>query len=158
VIGAPGAGLKARASFDRVLQEVENADGSPEGLGRPFEVPFIAMVSQDETGSDEVGAAWDQALAFVESTRAPPAADPPPPATPPSDDADAIAVELDLAAAASASDLRQARRRFMWANHPDRRPDLSPELANRRVAIANMLVDRAEASLASPPRRRRGCG
>ncbi len=42
----------------------------------------------------------------------------------------------------------------MWANHPDRRPDAPRELANRRVAIANMLLDRAEAALAG--KRRRG--
>ena len=35
----------------------------------------------------------------------------------------------------------------MWVNHPDRRPDAPRELANRRVAIANMLLDRAEAAL-----------
>jgi hypothetical protein len=157
-MGAPGAGRKGAANFGRVLEEVEGEHDAPEGLRRPFEVPVIAMLSPDEARSDEAGAAWDQALAFVESTRAPPAAAPapPPPATPPSDDPDAIAAELDLAAAINASDLRRARRRFMWANHPDRRPDVSPALANRRVAIANMLVDRAEAALASPPERRRG--
>jgi hypothetical protein len=35
----------------------------------------------------------------------------------------------------------------MWNNHPDRRPDVPRELANRRVAIANMLVDRAQSAL-----------
>jgi hypothetical protein len=158
VTAAPDAGPKRAASFGRVLEEVEGAYDASEGLGRPFEVPVIAMLSPGEARSDEAGAAWDQALAFVESTRPPPAADPAPapPAAPPSDDADSIAAELDLAAATNASDLRRARRRFMWANHPDRRPDVSPELANRRVAIANMLVDRAEAALASPPEQRRG--
>lgn len=153
----PAAGPRAAASFGRVLEEVENADEAPAGLGRPFEVPFIGILSADETRSDEAGAAWDQAFAFVESTRAPPAVEPtpPPPVAPPSDHPESIAAELDLAGAASLDDLRRARRRFMWANHPDRRPDVPADLANRRVAIANMLVDQAEAALALPPRQRR---
>ena len=53
---------------------------------------------------------------------------------------------------------RLARRRFMWANHPDRRPDVPPALANRRGAIANMLIDQAEGALAAPPARRRARG
>ena len=141
-----------------MLEEVEGAHDAPEGLGRAFEIPGIAMLTPGEARGDEAGAAWDHALAFVEATRPAPAVDPapPPPAPPPSDDAEAIAAELDLAAALNVSDLRRARRRFMWENHPDRRPEVSSELANRRVAIANMLVDRAEAALASPPERRRG--
>ena len=41
----------------------------------------------------------------------------------------------------------------MWANHPDRRPDAPHDLVNRRVAIANMLLDRAKAALAGKKRR-----
>ena len=70
------------------------------------------------------------------------------------DDPDAIAAELGLRGAPTLADLSLVRRRFMWANHPDRRPDAPRELANRRVAIANMLLDRAEAALAV--KRRRG--
>jgi hypothetical protein len=65
-----------------------------------------------------------------------------PPRTLPSDEVDAIASELALSAIADDAGLQAARRRFMWANHPDRRPDLPLDLANRRVAIANMLIDR----------------
>ena len=35
----------------------------------------------------------------------------------------------------------------MWDNHPDRRRDLDRDLANRRVALANMLLDRARLGL-----------
>jgi hypothetical protein len=75
------------------------------------------------------------------------------PAAPLTDDPDAIAVELGLGDAPTLADLSRKRRRFMWANHPDRRPNAPRELANRRVAIANMLLDRAEAALAAPRRR-----
>ena len=61
----------------------------------------------------------------------------------PSDDIDAIASELALAELDDRNGLHNLRRRFMWANHPDRRPDLPCGLANRRVAIANMLIDQA---------------
>lgn len=61
----------------------------------------------------------------------------------PSDAPDAIACELALPGNADPARLHSLRRRFMWANHPDRRPDLPRDLANRRVAIANMLIDRA---------------
>lgn len=54
-----------------------------------------------------------------------------------------VAAELDLARASTAEDLYHLRREFMWRNHPDRRPDVSLEWSNARVAIANMLIDRA---------------
>ncbi len=74
-------------------------------------------------------------------------------ASAPSDDADSIAAELGLTGALTHDELNRARRRFMWNNHPDRRPDVPRELANRRVAIANMLVDRAQSALARAPAR-----
>jgi len=43
--------------------------------------------------------------------------------------------------------LTRLRRRYMWANHPDRCADAPRERANRRVGIANMLIDRARAAL-----------
>jgi hypothetical protein len=65
----------------------------------------------------------------------------------PSDDHESIARELGLAPNLTRAELNERRRRFLWNNHPDRRPDLSVGLANRRVAIANMLADRAEKAL-----------
>jgi hypothetical protein len=70
----------------------------------------------------------------------------------PQGDIEAIRGELQLAALATRAELQQARRRFMWANHPDRRPDLPRDLATRRVATANMLIDRALRDL-GPARR-----
>jgi|HubBroStandDraft_2_1064218.scaffolds.fasta_scaffold335656_2 hypothetical protein len=158
---APGAPRRAAASFGRVLEDVESAHAFADGLGRPLEIPLPF----EEARSEEAGAAWDQALAFVEDTVGPPQAetdasakvhpgDEPQPSTPLSDDPQAIAAELGLADAASLADLQHARRRFMWANHPDRRLDVAPALANRRGAIANMLIDQAEAALAASPARR----
>jgi hypothetical protein len=161
----PGAPRRAAASFGRVLEDVESGHASADGLSRPFEVAFDAMLPFEEARGDEAGAAWDQALAFVEETVGPPQAEAaapakderrgePQPTVLPSDDPQAIAAELALASGANVADLQRVRRRFMWANHPDRRPDVPPDLANRRGAIANMLIDKAEAALAAPSARR----
>ena len=61
----------------------------------------------------------------------------------PRDDIETIRRELQLAMISTRAELQRARRRFMWANHPDRRADLPRDLATRRVATANMLIDRA---------------
>jgi hypothetical protein len=153
---------RAPTSFGSVLAEVENGGGDPERIARPLGYPFAAVDPPAEA-ADGSTSAWDQALAWVEAAAEPPSVEPaappvepaaPPvePAAPLTDDPDAIAAELDLSGASTLADLSRARRRFMWMNHPDRRPDAPRELANRRVAIANMLIDRAEAALAAPGR------
>ena len=164
---APRTRRRAPTSFGSVLAEVESGAGDPERIARPLGYPFAAFDPPAEA-TDGPTSAWDQALAWVEAAGEPPQVDParaaPPqvepaaprlePAMPLSDDPDAIAAELGLSGAPTLADLSRARRRFMWANHPDRRRDAPRELANRRVAIANMLLDRAEAALAAPRRRR----
>ena len=70
VMGAPGAGSKAAASFGQVLEEVEGAHDAPEGLGRAFEIPGIAMLTPGEARGDEAGAAWDHALGLCRSDAA----------------------------------------------------------------------------------------
>ena len=75
----------------------------------------------------------------AEQTRAEP---PPAAIVLPSDDVEAIERELGLTNIATRAGLLQARRAFMWANHPDRRPEWPSDLATRRVALANMLIDR----------------
>jgi hypothetical protein len=41
----------------------------------------------------------------------------------------------------------------MWRNHPDRCSEAQRPLADRRVAVANMLIDRARAKLVGARRR-----
>jgi hypothetical protein len=158
----PRARKRAPTSFGSVLAEVENGSGDPDRVARPLGYPFAA-VDPPKEAADGPTSAWDQALAWVEAAGEPPQVEPslvePPPdepaaprlepVAPLTDDPEAIAAELGLSDAATLADLSRARRRFMWANHPDRRPDAPRELANRRVAIANMLLDRAEAALAA---------
>jgi hypothetical protein len=156
VSAPPRARKRAPTSFGSVLAEVESGGGDPDRIARPLGYPFAAVDPPAET-ADSPTSAWDQALAWVEAAGEPPPVEPAAPrvepAAPLTDDPDAIAAELDLGDAPTLAELSRVRRRFMWANHPDRRRDAPRELANRRVAIANMLLDRAEAALAAPRRR-----
>ena len=103
---------------------------------------------------------WDHASAWVpepEPEQPPPAPAPAPPPAPrpaPSVDPHVIANELNLASLSTMDEHSRLRRRFCWQNHPDRYPDIPAEIANRRVAIANMLIDRAIENLAKTPRAR----
>jgi hypothetical protein len=148
--GSPAGGSHADSAFSHILDEVERLDegerrlGSVEAaLGRSF-ASFAAPFAPDAKGQYGPSEGWDQALDWVAEPQEPA----PAVARPPSDDPDAIAAELGLSSALTYDQLNRARRRFMWNNHPDRRPDVPRELANRRVAIANMLVDRAQGALA----------
>jgi hypothetical protein len=58
-----------------------------------------------------------------------------------------IAAELGLSAALTPDQLTSRWRDFVWRNHPDRQPSAAREVANRRVAIANTLYDRARREL-----------
>ncbi len=136
------------ASFESVLDAFERPADEAEEPAHAESVlngAFATFAPPIDFGRQGLAAAdrWDQALDWI--------ADPPAPAPRPaaalSVNPDTIAAELGLARAACRDDLKRARRRFMWDNHPDRRPDAPPELANRRVAIANMLIDRAEQAL-----------
>ena len=163
MIAAPRARKRAPSSFAAVLAEVEHAGDDAERIAHQLSYPFAALDPPNEA-TDVPTSAWDQALAWVEAGEPPqvepaaprgePVAPNVEPDMPMTDDPDAIAAELSLSAGTTLAELSIMRRRFMWANHPDRRRDVPRELANRRVAIANMLFDRAEAALAV--KRRRG--
>jgi hypothetical protein len=142
-VRSEGAGPEA--TFESVLDEVERRPGRTGGLPeRPFAAYLAPMDCDPEPGV--AAEHWDRALEWI--------VEPPEPAGPvktvelPSDNPDAIAAELSLSSALTLAQLSRVRRRFMWNNHPDRRPDVPRELANRRVAIANMLIDGAARALA----------
>jgi hypothetical protein len=143
-----------RTGFDAELETIERMD-APEGEDSPsFPVApaVIAALAMDRSASSGGGhSLWEFAAAWT------PEADPPPgrpaPALAempkPSARPEVVAEELGLPGLKTPTDLAKARRRFMWDNHPDRRKDLDRELANRRVAIANMLLDRALTAMQS---------
>lgn len=156
------SGARRRANFGSVLAEVESERGDPDRIVRPLGFPFAAVDPPADAADGQPATAWDQAFAWVETTSEAPlraemppaksAAPPVEPAPPLTDDPEAIAAELGLSEKATLAELHRVRRRFMWLNHPDRRPDAPHDLANRRVAIANMLLDRAEAALGAGSR------
>ena len=127
-------------SFESLLSSLQRecgADRRPtEASGKPFARAFFLADGEPPHG---FAAAAERAFEdFAQEGRRPQT-----PKPLPSDAPEAIASELSLSGIADPSHLKSLRRRFMWTNHPDRRPDLPRDLANRRVAIANMLIDRA---------------
>jgi hypothetical protein len=132
-----------RHAFEAALDEAEQA-AAPE----PTPAPLVRLPPELPVTTQGHHRLWEDAAAWT------PEADPPPPEPPapapprPSALPEDVARELGLAGLKTLADVVRARRRFMWENHPDRRADLDRDLANRRVAIANMLLDGAQARLA----------
>jgi hypothetical protein len=134
-------------SFGRVLDAVRSGEEAPEpggGLRSSLVNPLAtaAMPLCDDAGAPTgVVDHWEQALAWtVDSPDAPGL---PPSDGLPGDSVESVARELRLEEGLTMDELRHRRRWFMWNNHPDRRPDIPCEIANRRVAIANGLIDEA---------------
>ena len=108
-------------------------------------VSLLPVESRNGTGSHSL---WEFAAAWTPEADPPPPTPPPPPPPPgPSGRPEDIAAELNFLGLRTAGDIARARRRFMWENHPDRRGDIDRDLANRRVAIANGLLDQLAISV-----------
>jgi hypothetical protein len=148
------------ARFGDVLAEVRRAqaaaDGAPSTRSRIFPTHPVsgAMFSFEAGGrpSGGGGSHWEAALAWIEESEdavAAPAAPEPPLGPDLGDTPDAISRDLGLTDDLSHDELNRLRRLYMWRNHPDRHDETQRARATRRVAIANMLVDRAQSRLAS---------
>ncbi len=138
--------FKARPefAFDEILADVgrprsrdQRSDGRLPNAAAGAAFPFIERVWREAS-------AWPNEAAFFDVDEPPPTAVEPPL----SDDPEVIARELGLDQALSEKDLGRARRLFMWRHHPDRCEESQRAHADRRVAVANMLVDRERARLA----------
>lgn len=142
--------MRERVTFEHLLSGLQRSRASPEpdpAAPETFANPLAsaALPIGDEAADPGVADLWDYAAAWAPDSEADEA-----PASPaPGDDVEAIAKELDLANASTRGEIHRARRRFMWKYHPDRRPDISADSAGRRVAVANMLVDRALEALSN---------
>jgi len=135
-----------RHAFDAALENAEPREPAPPAPSRGFAelVPDLPAPPQQGAGNHSL---WEFAAAWTPEADAPPPRPAPPTPPRPSGRPEDIAGELGLRALKTPVDVARIRRRFMWENHPDRRKDLDRDLANRRVAIANMLLDWALASL-----------
>ncbi len=160
--------MRASKTFDAALNQVRGPPPADRSTGeRPLAAGVSAPIPPLEEEPVPHGGAfpWDHAVAWVPEHEVPepapaepapvePPTPPAPPRPPPSANLEDVERELNLAEASTADELNRIRRRFMWENHPDRYPDQPEALSNRRVAVANMLIDRALAKLARAKRRK----
>jgi hypothetical protein len=145
------------AEFRRILADVRRAEALGEGpprqegeLATPApSLSIEALFSLEEAPARAPGGAshWTAALAWLEEQEEPAAAAPAP-RQPKAESPEAILAELGLSERLTHDEIGQLRRLYMWRNHPDRHSEAERENATRRVAIANMLLDRAQARLA----------
>ena len=140
------------ARFRQVLAEVGSAttradepdddERDPPAFAAHPLAGLIFSFDIDHSRATGGGSQWDAALAWIEE------ADEPGPVLEPkrarADTAEAILAELGLRDDLSLEELNRLRRLYMWRNHPDRCDEAEREGATRRVAIANMLLDRAQ--------------
>jgi hypothetical protein len=145
----PSRQAEGRA-FSRILADVGRSGArDEESLARLLNPAAAAAFPFVESDSPD-GAGWDDVLdGFVEQDEEPGEGE----GLSSSDRPEVIALELGLDRLSSEEELNRARRRFMWRNHPDRRNQAQRALADRRVAVANMLIDRARAALAARRKR-----
>ncbi|MBY5535211.1 hypothetical protein HFO42_14015 [Rhizobium leguminosarum] len=164
--------LFGQSVFQSVLERLKAEDKTDEdagaraahrvpglGTGLAFDVMAFDVMALDvmaldvmegvSAGSHRVGQAYfdnldlDAAAAIAQG----PAAAPPPEPVIPDHLAriapEEIAAELAIAAADTQQTLNEKRRAFAKANHPDGVAELFRDNANRRMMIANLLIDEA---------------
>jgi hypothetical protein len=140
-------------AFQRALDEAGRKDRAPndDGAGSTGG-PRVRGVSFARAPGSGGKARFGLALDWTDEPERPPA----PPSQPPpresagrsGDTSIEIAAELGLGAPLTLGQLTCRWRDFVWRNHPDRQPPEARERANRRMAIANTLYDRARRQLA----------
>jgi hypothetical protein len=147
------------AEFRRILGDVRRgvvSDDDPSRQEREFAIgaPSLSLESLfsiDEATAPGDASHWAAALAWLEDQDEP-APSAPAPRQPKDESPEAILDELGLSERLTYDEISQLRRLYMWRNHPDRHGEAERENATRRVAIANMLLDRAQARLADERR------
>jgi hypothetical protein len=139
-------------AFERALDEAGRRDNAPDDSGAgPTGGARVRGVAFGPAPGSGGRARFGLALDWTDE----PTDLAPPPQTPSREPAGRsgdtsidIAAELGLSAALTLDQLTSRWRDFVWRNHPDRQPVAAREGANRRVAIANALYDRARRELA----------
>ncbi|MBY5626182.1 hypothetical protein [Rhizobium leguminosarum] len=159
--------LFGQSVFQSVLERLKAEDETDEDAGAPavhrvsglgtglafdvmaFDVMALDVMEGVSAASQRVGQAYfdnldlDAAAAIAEE----PATAPPPEPVMPDHLAriapEKIAAELAIAAADTQQTLNEKRRAFAKANHPDGVAEPFRDNANRRMMIANLLIDEA---------------
>ena len=133
-------------AFERALDEAGRRDNGPDHIGAgPTGGPRMRGVAFGPAPGSGGKARFGLALDWTDEPAdpAPPPQTPREPAGRSGDTSIDIAAELGLGLALTLDQLTSRWRDFVWRNHPDRQPVAARERANRRVAIANTLYDRA---------------
>jgi hypothetical protein len=147
--------LTSGEKFRRVLDEVRRAEMAQEPPRQESELPqpsanllasAIFSIGDRQWATAGGGSNWAAALAWIEEQEEPTAIQES--RRPAEESAEAILIDLGLSENLTYDQLTRLRRLYMWRNHPDRHGEAQRESATRRVAIANMLLDRAQARLA----------
>jgi hypothetical protein len=140
------------AQFRQVLADVRRAaarrarDDSAETFSSANPLANAMFPPDDDARRPAGGVShWQAALAWLEEQDGPAALVESPPVV--DERPEAILAELGLTENLTDRELSRLRRLFMWRNHPDRHRESQRASATRRVAIANMLLDRARSRL-----------
>jgi hypothetical protein len=140
-----------RTSFQRALDEAgrgarENGDNILGSVPRPKVRALVDFGPELGAGGE---GRWGRAMDWTDEldARSPPATTKARATAQLSLDAEAIARELGVGVVGTEPELKRQWRAFVWRNHPDRQPADAREQAAARVAIANMLYDRARRTL-----------
>jgi hypothetical protein len=151
----PSPDESPEAQFRRVLADVRRAAARRAHEAREDSAATSSSASPlastifpaDDTGQRATGGAshWHAALDWLEEQDGPAALVESPAVA--DEGADAILAELGLTDNLTDQELSRLRRLYMWRNHPDRHRESQRANATRRVAIANMLLDRARSRL-----------
>ena len=143
------------ARFRRALADARRAarrrEGAREGGGsanaNPNPLAGATFPIDDDPRRTTGGASdWHAAMAFIEEPDEPAALVESPRGA--EESAEAILEELGLTEHLTEAELARLRRLYMRRHHPDRHRESQRASATRRVAIANMLLDRARSRLA----------
>lgn len=162
-------GSGSRRDFASILDDLATVRNggdaeasSAERVGAAPSIQFDYLEVADELHSGKIRAALDPAAvrygdavtiaeyelqALLDEIAIEPDEKPPVVNLPEATDPTSIASELGLAEA-DLPRLAAIRRRFAFANHPDRLPPHLRTRALRRMQVANMLIDEAERRLA----------
>lgn len=141
-----------RSLFETVLEGMDRDEEPVEDIGAGYAAPCGLRVSfvgfAEETDETETShkARSDWAELF-DDYAPPPKLEEPPVWRDRLSDAE-IAEDLALDQCRSAAEIRERRREFALANHPDRVRADYRDAATRRMMIANQLIDAALARLA----------
>jgi hypothetical protein len=140
-----------RSLFETVLEGMDREEEPAEEIGAAYVSPrglrssFVGL-AEEADAAEPIDAPLDWAALF-DGYAPPPKLEEPPAWLDRLSDAE-IAEDLALDQCRGASEIRDRRREFALANHPDRVGAEHRDAATRRMMIANQLIDAALARLA----------